>query len=193
MGHIHGPSAASGTAGVLIDLAPFNGGSWGSAGNVSGRVTLTRTQIDALLNGLTYVNIHTSQNPGGEVRGQIAPVLMFSSLSGVNERPNATPSPAVGSGTYALVWSNLTSVITYRGLTAAATDAHIHGPAGLFQSADVLVGLSSYASAFNTSGYIAGVIPLTPSQLGTVTDLLSYVNVHTGTFSAGEIRGQITR
>ena len=38
--HIHGPASAGETAGVLIDLAPFNGGAFGSSGSLSGSIFL---------------------------------------------------------------------------------------------------------------------------------------------------------
>jgi hypothetical protein len=36
-----------------------------------GTLTLTASQLDALLRGAAYVNIHTVRNPSGEIRGQI--------------------------------------------------------------------------------------------------------------------------
>ncbi|MCI0538678.1 MAG: CHRD domain-containing protein, partial [Verrucomicrobiales bacterium] len=68
-GHIHGPGTAEQAAGVLV---PFPNVS-GTSGTLTGALTLDATQLTALLDGLTYVNIHTSNNPGGEIRGQILP------------------------------------------------------------------------------------------------------------------------
>ena len=65
--HIHGPADATHTAGVLI---PFSGAS-GTSGTLFGQSPLTPEQLTNLLAGLTYINIHTSVNPGGEIRGQI--------------------------------------------------------------------------------------------------------------------------
>jgi hypothetical protein len=45
----------------------------GTAGTLTGTLTLDETQRSALTAGLTYVNIHTETNPGGEIRGQIVP------------------------------------------------------------------------------------------------------------------------
>jgi hypothetical protein len=36
-----------------------------------GRLVLTASQLDALLRGRAYVNVHTTRNPYGEIRGQI--------------------------------------------------------------------------------------------------------------------------
>ena len=66
--HIHGPAAPGANAGVLV---PFTG-----ALNVSpfqGDVHITPEQAAELASGQTYVNLHTAQNPGGEVRGQLRP------------------------------------------------------------------------------------------------------------------------
>lgn len=38
----------------------------------TGRVTLTAAQLRAIKAGGAYVNVHTTRNPSGEIRGQIA-------------------------------------------------------------------------------------------------------------------------
>jgi hypothetical protein len=45
----------------------------GTSGTLTGTLTLDAAQLTALLEGRTYVNIHTANNPGGEIRGQILP------------------------------------------------------------------------------------------------------------------------
>ncbi len=62
--HIHGPALAGANAGVIFPLplgSPI-------AGNVG---PLTAAQEGYLRSGRLYVNIHTTINPGGEIRGQI--------------------------------------------------------------------------------------------------------------------------
>jgi hypothetical protein len=71
MGHLH--SGAFGANGpVVCNLAP-PAVPTGSVVDVL--CNFTATQIDALRNGLFYVNIHTAANPGGEIRGQIVDLL----------------------------------------------------------------------------------------------------------------------
>jgi hypothetical protein len=64
--HIHGPAAPGSNAGVVANLAPG-----GIKNPLEGSATLTDAQIADLLAGSDYVNIHTAQNQGGEIRGQI--------------------------------------------------------------------------------------------------------------------------
>jgi hypothetical protein len=48
-----------------------------TAANLSpAQITITTfaAAVDALLSGNTYFQVHTANNPGGEVRGQILPV-----------------------------------------------------------------------------------------------------------------------
>lgn len=70
--HVHGPAAPGFDAGVLFGL---QGGTFGQTfGSFSGSQQLTATQIDQLNNGLLYVNIHSANFGGGEIRGQITAV-----------------------------------------------------------------------------------------------------------------------
>jgi hypothetical protein len=64
--HIHGPAAPGANAGVVVNLAPN-----GVRNPLEGSATLTDAQMADLLAGSDYVNIHTAQNKGGEIRGQI--------------------------------------------------------------------------------------------------------------------------
>ena len=185
--HIHGPAASSGGAGVLLDLAPFNGGAYGSNGTIAGTVVLSAQQKAHLLAGLTYINIHTAANPSGEIRGQIAPVAYQASLRGGYQ---STPvnTTASGLGSFMLVGTQLTYTVSFRGLSAPATAAHIHGPAALGANASVMIPFTIPAA---TSGTISGSVGLTAAQLAAVVDGLTYVNIHNASFPGGEIRGQI--
>ena len=64
--HIHGPAEPGANAGVLV---PFSN----PASPIKGTVTLTPQQVTDLKGGKEYVNVHTQQNPGGEIRGQLKP------------------------------------------------------------------------------------------------------------------------
>jgi glucose/arabinose dehydrogenase/plastocyanin len=192
--HIHGPASAAGATGVMIDLAPFNGGSFGStAGTLSGSVVLTATQKAAVLAGLTYVNVHSTTHGGGEIRGQIAPVMFQTFLNGANERPNpVTNSVGTGSATFALVGNQLTFNISYRNLSGNAIAAHIHGPADENGATGVMVDLGPHnGGAFGASGNMSGTVTLTRAQLAALVDGLTYVNIHTVLNQGGEVRGQI--
>lgn len=192
--HIHGPARASAAAGVMIDLAPFALGGFGTAGTLAGTVPLTPLQRAQILQGLTYVNIHTPNNPGGEIRGQISTVLFHSVLLGASERPAAVHTPAVGFGHFLLVGNQLSVNATYRGLSSAATAAHIHGPADTSGSAGVMINLGDLnGGVFGTSGSFSGTKTATPEQVTAILDLMTYMNIHTAPHPAGEIRGQLIR
>jgi len=67
--HVHGPADPKTNAGVIFALTPVQG--FGTSGLLFGSQTLTAEQKGGLAAGVGYINIHTSTNPGGELRGQI--------------------------------------------------------------------------------------------------------------------------
>jgi hypothetical protein len=183
--HIHGPADTTHNAAVLI---PFAGAS-GTAGTLFGQTALTSDQLTNLLAGLTYVNIHTPNHPGGEIRGQVLPWQFSVAMTGAAEVPAIT-SPGTGSGTLYLSGSVLTYSISYSGLSSEAQHAHIHGPADITQPAGVLFPLNG---ASGTSGTLSGIQDLS-ANADWLTDIVTgnaYANIHTTTNPGGEIRGQI--
>ncbi|CAN5700529.1 hypothetical protein BH20ACI3_BH20ACI3_28230 [soil metagenome] len=70
--HFHCCTPPGANAGVVIGFTGFptsvTSGGFSNTYNISG---LTATQRDGLLNGLWYINIHSVQFPGGEIRAQI--------------------------------------------------------------------------------------------------------------------------
>lgn len=71
--HLHGPAAVGVPAGVIFGLTftPL------TSGVFSGNSVLTPANVANVLNGLTYINIHSSFRPGGEIRGQLLNGVMI--------------------------------------------------------------------------------------------------------------------
>jgi len=192
LAHIHGYGTTADARGVILNLAPFNGGAFGSSGRLTGSATLTDEQKTGILAGDTYFNIHTLANGGGEIRGQITPSIMKVAMNGANEKPTAVDTPATGTGTVTIAGSEVFVDVSYTGLKQAATAAHIHGPADASAFAGVMLDIQPmHVGAFGTSGRFNGRALLTPAQLSMIIDGLTYVNIHSGAHGGGEIRGQI--
>jgi hypothetical protein len=54
-----------------VPLDPYNGGAYGSSGSLVGTAPLSVSSLLNVIDGSTYVNFHTTNNPTGEIRGQI--------------------------------------------------------------------------------------------------------------------------
>jgi hypothetical protein len=110
-------------------------------------------------------------------------------LSGQNQVP---PVDTAGTGLLVATFDTETRLlswtITYEGLTGAPTAAHFHGPAELGVNAGVAVGLPGALTS-----PIIGEVTLDEAQASDLVGGLYYLNIHTGAFPAGEIRGQLVR
>jgi hypothetical protein len=66
--HFHGPAPVGQNAKVQVPI-----GKGALASPIKGAATLTEQQVADLMAGQWYFNVHTSQNPMGEIRGQVLP------------------------------------------------------------------------------------------------------------------------
>jgi len=78
--HIHAPAAPGTNANIIVAFTATNGVTSGTIGPITVALntllagnTITPDSLITLLgNGNAYVNVHTTQNPGGEIRGWLA-------------------------------------------------------------------------------------------------------------------------
>jgi hypothetical protein len=64
--HFHGPAAASANAPPVLPVPATS-----LASPIKGEAVLTDAQVADLASGKWYFNIHTAENKGGEIRGQV--------------------------------------------------------------------------------------------------------------------------
>jgi hypothetical protein len=125
----------------------------------------------------------------GQLRPSRKVDIFEATLSGAQEVPPASTS---ATGTAEVSLNNNTNLITwkvtYMGLTAPPTGAHIHGPAAPGQNAGVVVPFTHVGAQ-----PVVGQATLTPQQVNDLAAGLWYVNIHTPNFPNGEIRGQLRR
>lgn len=224
--HIHsGIAGANGP--VVIDSGLRNAGedTAGNAGVTRQTAVLNTAAQIAAINGLLanqgdyYVNLHTTVNPGGAIRGQIfratADVVM-GQLSPANEVPPVTGLNATGTGTVmAITARNAAGVIQsgqvmfdvqYTGFAEGTnfTGLHVHvGAAGTNGPVVLDSGLRGPVAVAATG---SGSLRFTnhfdapnANAIAAMTGLAStapggwYINLHTQANPAGAIRGQALR
>ena len=121
--HIH--TGAAGVAGpVILPITPGPSPMTGTltAANfvAAGGITSFAQAVAAIRAGTTYFNLHTTANPGGEIRGQILPAgdAYFADLNGAQENPPvATSGTGKGLAVVSTDGSTVTYLITYSGLS----------------------------------------------------------------------------
>lgn len=182
---------------AMLDMT-MQSGSFDAASNT---FTLTNDQVTALMARRMYVNIHTSLNPGGELRGQLLPIAdeaFAINLSGSNEVPAVFTN---GSGALALELNGdqLTVTGAFSDLdgdfdASIAGGAHLHlGLPGQNRPLDILLNASP------TVGLDGGIFSasnntftLSEAQVAALLGRRYYANIHTTAHPSGELRGQVT-
>eukprot|EP00276_Gloeochaete_wittrockiana_P016189 CAMPEP_0184342792 /NCGR_PEP_ID=MMETSP1089-20130417/11374_1 /TAXON_ID=38269 ORGANISM="Gloeochaete wittrockiana, Strain SAG46.84" /NCGR_SAMPLE_ID=MMETSP1089 /ASSEMBLY_ACC=CAM_ASM_000445 /LENGTH=323 /DNA_ID=CAMNT_0026671809 /DNA_START=58 /DNA_END=1026 /DNA_ORIENTATION=- len=178
--HIHGNARVGANAAVVFELEVD------SDSEISGSIELTQDQVTSLKRGLFYINVHTTANANGEIRGQIVTThtVFQAALNGDNMVPPVqTPATGVAEIKIDYETKELTYEITHN--VDGATVAHVHGPGTEAQNSAVLFELSSGKSP------IKGTHVLTDAHLEILRDSLTYIVVHSNNSPDGEIRGQI--
>lgn len=202
-GHFH--AARTGINGSIVKNIASSGdsssktfsGSWKTS---DGTQPLTTALVESLLTGKTYINFHTSTNPGGEIRGQVelATGIGFTArLDGSQENP---PVSTTATGTAAVALnSDKTQInydVTYQGLSGTlSAGGHFHAaPKGVNGSIVRNIasgGMAVSATLGGTWTTTDGSQPLTSALIDSLVAGKLYVNFHTNANPGGEIRGQV--
>ena len=218
--HIH-EEVAGKNGGIVIDTG-VGGNNSVAFPSGSGMLNLTAVNLGpAVLQRLVanpagfYVNLHTTVNPGGAIRGQInsftealAGTVAMTPGSEVDPNP-PPPANASGTGTItvnptrnsegAVTGSSVTFSVAYdfQGGPITITGLHIHrGAAGTNGPVVIDTRISAANPVISATGAGAVNIVVTNPNQDTVNQLLAdptnfYVNLHTSVNPNGAIRGQL--
>lgn len=180
-GHVH--------TGAPCVSGPVAFGFTSPASPISETWALTPTDLTNLINGDLYVNIHTNDNPSGEIRGQI----VQSDLRLLYNLDEAQANMGAGTGSFASGFGVATLNATADTLSMTIThdvadpiDAHIH------LGAPGVSGAVQFPFASPNSP-ITGDWALDTTDIKNLLDGNLYANVHSTPNPSGEIRGQLRR
>jgi hypothetical protein len=191
LAHLH--KGAPGVAGppvvtIYTGTVPFD-----PSNPISGTVAINAQNLLDLLTGQLYANIHTTAHPAGEIRGQVLSgyTTFEAELSGAQETP---PVTTTATGRAVMVLDSDLQTLHYRLMVTdliSITAAHIHlGAPGV--SGGIVFPLYTGGGPFDEDNPVSGTVVLTETeQLNTLLAGNYYVNIHTSTYPAGEIRGQL--
>lgn len=156
-----------------------------------------------LLQGGAYLNFHSAQYPGGEVRGQLIarPVRLVAKLDVAQEAaafPALNFSSVNNFGAAIISYDPGAGTINIRHslflFSSVFTNSHIHeGAPGASGPARTQLGTSATAGAYSSAnGHIAGShdIPYVGDPVALLTGG-TYLNYHSQAFTGGQLRGQI--
>jgi hypothetical protein len=197
--HIH--EAPAGTNGpIVLDIIGL-GGTF-TNGTMTGTFPIGAAVAQRMLQNPSgfYVNVHTTQFPGGAVRGQLAyvtggAITYAAELRGSNEVPPVTTN-AFGSAFVTL--DPINSTIAWEVNTSGIANpslSHIHrNVAGA--NGPVIINFATSAAQI-ANGRTSGTASIAALSQADQTNLATapagfYVNVHSTANPGGEIRGQLT-
>lgn len=225
--HVHySPTGPTGSGSPVYNLTNPNGVgcltqstfALNSASNLMTHVLLNLVDVEEVLSGNYYVNVHTAANPNGEISGFLfngnptgtagIPTIYAYPLSPTSVAAVTSPVTAATVEGHAAVVITGNKLYVYVAVTSPNTVimCHIHyspsGPAGsgipVYNMTNTQTGLCNPVSIFtiNTNTDVAGALyPLgTPMNITDQTALNNgqyYVNVHTNAYVNGEVRANL--
>ncbi len=177
--HIH--EAAPGVnGGIIVELTQGEPGVW----TVPDGAALSQSQVASFKAGNLYVNVHTTANPNGEIRGQVGRDVYFATLTGAQEVP-ANNSQATGTARFVFDPDTKAMFGTVSTSGIVGTASHIHTGA---------IGVAAGITIPFTGGPSSWTMPstvLTDAQVASLQSGNFYANVHSAAIPGGEIRGQV--
>lgn len=120
-----------------------------------------------------------------------ATIKLKADLKASNEVP---PNDSKGTGSVDMTFDEATKKLTWKGTyanrTGPASAAHFHGPAQAGKNATILIPI--FVAPASQSPFEGSAV-LTEEQVVYLNAGMLYVNIHTTTNKAGELRGQVTK
>ena len=179
-----------------------------SSGLFNGAFTLTNTQIEAAAADGLYVNLHTEDNQGGELRGQViladleASIALNLPMSETFEVPPLANGPAEGAVNAILIDDNLVVSGTFSDLSSdlflvgnpdsegnPQSSIHLH-QAAANSSGGIIRNFTVIDNGDGSGGFL-GNFNLSAEQVTAAESGNLYVNLHTENNNSGELRTQI--
>ena len=189
--HLH-YGAAGTNGGVAEDLSPMVNGNV-----ISGMISNPSAMLlDSMMMGKVYLNVHTANNPSGEIRGQLMTNMRYiyfdASLDGMQEVPMVNTN-AKGTAAFKLntTMDTLWYDIVATDLSGAIGGIHLHN-APINMNGGVEVDLTPSVMGNRVMGMITGST-LTTTLINKMLTGDIYINIHTAANANGEIRGQVYR
>lgn len=190
MAHVHNGDVVT-AGGVAITLV--DGTNIAFSGNMAtGTITLTDDQITTLQGNDIYVNVHSTEQPSGLVRGQIDQTIDNAynvSLSPANEIPAINDRNETGLAYIRIVGSTMFYKVIVNDLEAsdAITAGHIHeGSATVNGGVLVNLDITGDSELEKTKS-----LSLSNEELNKINNDELYVNIHSNQYAGGLLRGQI--
>ncbi|MEM8503989.1 MAG: CHRD domain-containing protein [Cyanobacteria bacterium P01_D01_bin.1] len=201
--HIHiAPAGANGP--IIRNLTADE-----ADGEFSGIFTLEDDQVDSLLADGLYVNVHTQDNPSGELRAQLN--IDSTDLGASELKPNILPLEesqqpndvvdTASTGNFSAILNNNRLVVlgNFSDLTSPLLPIGGVDPVGNPESAiHIHIGEAGMNGPIvrnltvdEAGGEFSGAFDLSDAQVDALVADGLYINVHTENNPSGELRGQI--
>jgi len=207
--HLH-QGLANSNGGIVRNFNVIDNGD--GSGGFLGTFTLSDDEVVAAESGNFYVNLHTENNPSGELRTQVLlnetdptgnDLVTFLPISEAQEVDPVVNTDATGdfyavlsdntlnvSGDFSELSSDLFSVgpdQDSEGNTQSSVHLHL---GGLGENGGILRNLTVVDNGDN-SGFFSGSFTLDETEVATVESGGVYINLHTENNPSGELRGQV--